>query len=1029
MRNNDLFHRPLSWLVFLLLACASAVYVYFNFDKANSLVNVNIQMNREEALKQAARLAEEFEIGPEGFKQAAAFRNDSHFQNFTELESGGLDTFNQIIAEGYYQPYYWSVRHFKEQEASEAVFRFKPNGEKYGFTEKIPETEKGPALTAEEALKIAEHNAIYNWNIDLEPYALVEQSKEEQTNGRVDHTFVYERTAKAVGEGKFRLRLTVSGDRLTAVDHYVKIPENFDRRYSEMRSANDTIATIATAIIVIIYGLFGVIFSIFILLRRRRLIWKPAVFWGIGIALASVFLLSLNSLQFSWFSYDTSTSGSNFLLRQILSSFMGALGFGSIIAVSFMAAEGLDRMAFPRHLQWWKLWSAGTGGTLPVLGRTVAGYLFAVIIIGFDVLFYLVTTTHFGWWSPADTLSDPNILANYFPWLDSIAISLQAGFWEESLFRAVPIAGVFLLTKNKKSRNLWIIVVLVLQTLVFGAAHANYAQQPSYARILEMVVPFTLMGIIYIFYGILPAVIAHFTVDVFWISLPLWVSKSDGIWIDRSFVLLFLFLPLFIVLFIRLRNGRWKKVPEESRNEAWIEHAAPEKTEVTETVTTIQKLNVEKWLVPLGVAGLALWIYFTPFTTDSPVLNLKKQEAVETAIDSLTTKYNIGAADWKVLTSVVGSVNVPDVFVWRQGGESVYHQMIGKFLPPPHWQVRLVKTTGKAEERTEEFVIGVNNDGSIREIIHRIPEKQSGANLTLEEARSIVDSALVASYSVDRNHLKEVSVTPQKQENRTDWEFVYADTVDYPLSEGQGRYEIELSGDEVTGTNWYVHVPEEWVRSYKDTNSKQSVFQIFGNVLIIGTILLGLILAIIRWTRRKFNLKIFIFAIPFFILVYIASVWMNFPNLISAYTTQVPFDRFILTILISMAISGIFISLFNSIFVAATPGWLPVREKPGKLNALYAVALGILMAGILSAVKLIVPKISPDWLSYDYPERRCSFCGYYNRSNNRYRFLPGFCNCFLFGYRYVHKKLDFPKMDRDFICFFGRACNHGTFLS
>lgn len=283
MGSKNIFYRPVSWILFVLVAAGGIFYVINNFEKANPPVSVHIQMDRETALNEAVRLAEEFEIGPTDFKQAAAFRRDSRFQNFTELEGGGLDTFNLIIAEGYYHPYYWAVRHFQEQNANEAIFWFKPSGETYGFYEKIPESQPGAALSQEEALRAAEHHAIYNWDVDLLPYKLVEKSKTEQISGRVDHTFVYERTDHSVGDSKFRLKLVVSGDKLTTVNYFVKIPEDFNRRYSEMRSANQTIQMIASAAIVLLYGILGVALGIFILIRRKSLIWKPAVYWGMGI--------------------------------------------------------------------------------------------------------------------------------------------------------------------------------------------------------------------------------------------------------------------------------------------------------------------------------------------------------------------------------------------------------------------------------------------------------------------------------------------------------------------------------------------------------------------------------------------------------------------------------------------------------------------------------------------------------------------------------------------------------------------------
>ncbi len=967
MTSKNLFYRPVSWILFALIAAGGIFYVTKNFEKANPLVSVNISMDRETALAEATRLTEEFGIGPDGYKQAASFRKDSRFQNFTELEGGGLDTFKLVISEKYYHPFYWTVRHFKEQEANEAYFWFKPSGEPYGFHEKIPESQPGAALSQEEALRAAEHHAIYNWDVDLLPYELVEKSKTEQISGRVDHTFVYERTDKSVGDSNFRLKLVVSGDKLTTVNYFVKIPENFNRRYSEMRSANQTIQMISMAAIVLLYGILGIGLGIFVLIRKKYLIWKPAAYWGMGIAFVSVFLLSLNSLPFSWFSYDTSTSQSTFLLQQMLGGLMGALGFGAIISLSFMAGEGLGRMAFPRHIRWWKLWSENSGGSLPVLGQTIAGYLFAVVILTFDIFFYVFTAEHFGWWSPAGTLSNPNVLATYLPWLDSIAISLQAGFWEEALFRAVPIAGVYLLTKNKKSRTFWIVLILLVQALIFGAAHANYAQQPSYARVIEMIIPFTIMGIIYIYYGILPAVIAHYAVDVFWISLPLWVTSQTGIWLDRSLVLLFLFLPLFIVFFFRLKNGKWKKVPEEERNAGWQPPEMPEKQqEEEETVSKVRKFNNEKWVLPLGIAGLVLWIVFTPFKTDSPVLNLPKDEAIVIAKSELDTRYTISWQEWTILSKINGQADTRDIFIWQEGGEEVYRNMFDTFLPPPHWLIRLVKTSGTAEEKTEEYRVRISDEGEIMSVEHKIPETAPGANLSQKEAQQIADAAIEMKFSADRKNLKEVSVSPEKLDNRTDWEFIYADTLKFPLDTGQGRYQIEISGSELTNSYAYVHVPEEWSREYRKEQNSKSIIQTVGNIVVTGALFFLIILSVIRWTRKKFHLKLFIRFTLFFILLYAVETWLSWDSMLASYNTQVPMGNFIIMALTGTLISSIFFSLINGIILGATPGWFPVSNQSPTKNLLYAFGFGFLTAGFWAVVGELQPQTTPSWLDYTY---------------------------------------------------------------
>lgn len=975
MRLRDFFRQPWGWALLVGLSIAGIFYVYRNFSKANSLINLEITMDRASALAKAKTLAADFSIGPQDYRQTAAFDNDSRFQTYTELEAGGLDSFKTFLKNDIYSPYFWSVRHFKEYDPHEATFWFSPDGHIDGFYEKIAETEKGAALDETEARKTAEHFAAYNWDVDLTPYTLVEVSKEEKISGRVDHTFVYERNDVLVGEGRFRLRLVVSGDKLTELSRFVRIPDEFDRRYNEMRSANDTISSISSGIIILVYGLAGVIFTLFFLIRRRWLIWKPAAVWGISIAIGSVFLITLNSFQILWFGYDTSTSQNNFIFRQIFGSLINAIGFGAIIAVSSMAAEGLDRLAFPRHIRFWKLWSPPAASSKQILGQTVAGYLFAIIILALDVLFYVTTTTHLGWWSPAGALSDPNILANYFPWLDSIATSLQAGFWEESLFRAVPIAGVFILVKNKKSKNFWIIVVLILQTLIFGAAHANYPNQPSYARVLEMVIPFTIMGIIYIFYGLLPGIIAHFAVDVFWISLPLWVSTYKGIWTDRILVIFFLFVPIWIILFYLFKKRRLGEVPDELRNSSW--EPGPVAEPQTEEKIAPQRKNpgYERWAIPAGVAGIILWVAFARFSYDAPVLHVSKQDAIEIASDELTNRYNLDVSEWTILTNIPSNIDTRDIFIWKEAGKETYGKMLGNFLPPPYWELRLVKTSGSVEEKAWEFSVLVCNDGRIYSVNHHWPESEAALSLGKDSAQQLVDLCLLNDFGKKRESLKEISISPQKLENRTDWEFIYADTTDYPFTKGQGRFMVKISGNEVSRFLPYVYVPEDWSRDYTNTQSKQSFFVYTGKFIIIGLIVLGMVIGIIRWTRKKFSTRDFIITLVFFTTAYIFDTFNNWPTIMSGYSTELPIGNYLTMVMISIAVTGLLTNLFNGIIIGASVSYLPAVNSNNTQNLARAVAFGIFAYGVLTVIGQFVPQGKPSWPELSWMNSRLPFVG------------------------------------------------------
>ncbi|MFB6271648.1 MAG: hypothetical protein ABEL51_02015, partial [Salinibacter sp.] len=468
-----------TWIVLALLSASAIVYSVAYFGEAFPIMNIDLRMNRAAALDSAEARAERLGLGPEGFSQAASFETDRQVQRYAELEGGGRDAYRRMIETGRYQPYQWTVRHYAPNEVRETTFRFTPSGRPYGFTEKWPEDAPGPALSADSARTIAETRATSRWNIDLSNYQLASASQQERPNGRVDHTFVYQRPDLRLGDkGRYRIRLKVSGDQLSEVKHLVKVPQGFQRRYENMRSANNTIATGGVIAVGLIYILGGCLYGLYWLLRRSAVKWRMAVVWG-GIVAGLQFLASLNQLTLAWMTYDTAVAPQFYVIQQVVSALASALGMGLLITLSFVAAEGLSRIAFGDHPRLWKVWSPEAASSIPILNQTMIGYLLVGVFFAYDVTLYLYAQDLLGWWNPTSVLFQPDILAHVAPWLNPIADSLQAGFWEECLFRAVPLAGAALIGDRLGGRKWWIGGALLLQAVIFGAGHANYPAQPA----------------------------------------------------------------------------------------------------------------------------------------------------------------------------------------------------------------------------------------------------------------------------------------------------------------------------------------------------------------------------------------------------------------------------------------------------------------------------------------------------------------------------------------------------------------------
>ena len=958
--------KSLSWLVFVILSVLSGIYAYTFFADAYPIVSLEIRMNRDQALAEALELAHQNAWGPDDPENAASFGVDSKVRNYVELETGGSQAFSELIKSGLYSPYTWRIRLFQENKTNEVRIRFTPDGKFYGLKEKIPEDAPGAALSADSALALAQEEALEYWNLPINEYELVEKSKEERPSGRIDHTFTFERTDKKIGEGRYRLSLAVSGDKLTEIRHFIKIPESFDKKYEEMRSANETLSTISVIAIGLLYILGGLVFSLFYLLRQRWLIWKKPLYWGLFVAALQV-LVSINQMPLVWMNYDTALSAQGFLLQQILQMVLTFVGLTILFTGAFMAAESLTRKAFPNHIQLWKIWTKETAASPQVLQRTLGGYLAVTIFFAFDISLYIFANKTLGWWSPSDALFDPDVLATYFPWLSSIAISLQAGFMEECLFRAVPIAGAALLGERFGNRKAWIIGAFILQALIFGSAHANYPNQPAYARIVELIIPSIAFGLIYLFYGLLPGIILHFAYDVVWFALPLFVSDAGGVWLDRGLVILLAFVPLWIVLFARLRAKRWQDVPEENYNRSW---RPAEKESVSEQVHERQTpasmpSGLKNVLQLGGLAGIILWLLFTNFQNIPGYLEVDRQEAEKLATKALD-EYGIQLeSPWQTLSKVDMPLDQDDRFVWQEGGAKVYQKLLGRYLEEPRWMVRFVRFKGTLDERSEEYKVYVGKGGKILRLRHILPESFPGDSLAEDSARVVAHRFLQEWFHTDPQKLKEISAAPSKLPARTDWLFTFADTLNYPLDEGQARIAVKISGDKVTDGYTFVHVPEEWARNERNILNNKTLMSGISGMTRFLLLLTAAVIGIVFWSRKQFSVKAFAILTSVMFVANFIDLFNQYPEIMASFSTAQPVNNQKIMFFGLPLIAFLFMAAFLGLIAGFTPQWKRRQNSFGKTNALLlSVSSGFLVAGLLALTNLFEPSWQPSWPDY-----------------------------------------------------------------
>ena len=955
----------------LILAILSMLYLGSVWSDFFGTLNVNVSMDRQQAIKAASNASKQFEILDDSFEHASIYNFDGSLRNFVELKQGGKEKFQEIIDNNIYSPYNWMVRSYKEGEIVEAMFQFKPNGSPNGYRIKIPEEYDSDSLSEEDALALVEQNINNQWSGNFSDYNLVESSFKEMSNGRIDHSFLFEHKLQDIGEAKYRLRAIVSGSIISSVSPFAFVPESFKREFANIRSDNDTIAIFANFAFLGIYLLGIGLTSLVIFYRTGWLRWKKSVAAAAFVAIFSNILLNLNFYPTIWMAYDTATTKSQFLSEQLLGMIANGIVMFFMLAASFITAESLTRKAFPNHIRLWKTWTSNVANSKRVLNDTIFAYLIVPIKLAIVGAFYILMEKYFGFWSPASASFDPNYLASIFPWYTGLAISLQAGFWEEMLFRAVPIAAGVLIGQRYNMRFTGLMVAMVVQALIFGAGHANYPAQPSYARVVELFLPsIVVYGMLYLRLGVVFGAITHYVYDVVLFSLPIWYSS--GYVFDKFMTVVGGLIPFLVILYFRLKNKKWSDIKTSSLNKGFVP-TPPEKNDSSQKEATFETQATTNVMNP-KVIGVALLFIIGVFSTfklsnvevlvNSPSIN--KEEAISIA-NKFLEENNVLLPEGYNAYAFDDSSYPSSSFLWQELGQDTYNSLFGSYVLGPRWKVRFAKFDGPVESRVREVMISMDFDGNILRYNNRFPENEEGKMLSREEAQLLAENSLVKFLQMNLDNVSLTSAQESQKPNRLDWTFTFTDNSELGYEGSKLQNIISISGDQISGFTKFVFVPEEWTRMKRDREGLSGIigtlFTAPGAIFVIGLLLLRSFKLLMD---RKINLrKGLIFGS--FAIFGIGSIF-NDSSFLNTMPTNQPIENLMTTYYIS-SIGGALIALglvnilfYGTLFKMIKSSINNIRIKDAVLGGLI-VALS--MVASLTLVGSYQLNLNPNFASFN----------------------------------------------------------------
>ncbi|MCU0648230.1 MAG: CPBP family intramembrane metalloprotease [Gemmatimonadaceae bacterium] len=849
---------------FALLTLAFAAIAWRWFPEAQPLLAVDNRLTPPHAEAAARAFLEAHALAPDSAARAASrFDHRDERQLYLELEGEAAASVQAELRADDVPIFEWDVRFFVPGDPRDLFVTLAPSGRVVSFSRTLAETDGRPALDSVDAhaLAVAVRDTWLpspgaSWELAAVSSERVPQS------GRLDRTFSFDRTDRRFGDATIRLDVLIQGNEAGGAFLRTVIPGAFQRRYGELRAANEWYASLASTALPFLLG------ACLVLLWRgarvQQVRWRPALIMA-GIVSALQVAAAFNAIGNSWFEYDTADSATVHLAFQlVLAVGIGAFAVGALTLI-FAAGEYVTRLAFPQHCDWWR--TVRDAGSEPVALRVLGAYPLAAFGLAYVSLFYLAAQRLLGWWSPASLLDDPNLIATPLPWVSALSSALLAGTWEEVIFRAVPLALLALCVGDRPARP-WVLGAGVVATaLIFGFAHANYPSVPAHARGVELFAESVLWGVLFLRVGLPTTVVAHTLYDLSLFGLFSAAGSAPAYRIALAAVVLAGLAPALVVAWQRRRFAagptaiamRFADVRQRPVGGPAVGNAdqAARKVDASTSTRTDGAVVVQA-LIPasrrrgfvLAALGVAALLATLTQSARTPGFRLSSAEIARRADSAFVTLGGDPTAGWRQLSATTSDafLGLPthfDVFVERHDIESTVRDTLGAIWQPASaWQVRYVRTDGELETRAESWRLWLRGDGRPLAWRHVLPDSATRAPVSRDEARTAAVRALAA-LGVPAEALRDVSASEERRPNRLDIGFLFDDTRLRLPDGASARWSVVVAGGDVVDVRPAGYLPEAYERTRQSFDTVRVV--VVGGLLLltIVTVVLGLV----RWLR------------------------------------------------------------------------------------------------------------------------------------------------------------------------------------
>ncbi|MFL6245982.1 MAG: CPBP family intramembrane glutamic endopeptidase [Thermoanaerobaculia bacterium] len=966
-RLSDSDWLTIAVCVAVVLASIAIIVRYFAAAFPQAAIEFKVDRNTSRPI--AEKLLRARGVDVRAMKHAARFDSDDEARIFLE-RSLGLEDANRVMADNV-RVWSWHHRWFKPLVEEELSVDVAPTGEVVGFRHVIPEDRAAPPPNAAPPVEF-----LKSIGVNVSDLNLIEQS-ERRLPKRVQRSFTWESSSIRPAGAQYRHVVTVDGNQVTSYAQHLKVPDDWKRGYSELRSKNRAAGQVDLLLNAAL--MVGAVVIFIIRLRRGDL---PLRFlFGIGIA--CVLLVggsALNELPAQLAYYDTATSYPAFLGSVLLSSVVQSFGMAVLLIIICGAGEVLYRERLPKQLAMPRLWTPKSLSSRRVFLSMILGYALVPLFIAYQVVFYLVAH-RFGAWAPAEVPYD-DMLNSAVPWVAVVFAGFFPAFSEEFLSRgfAIPFLQRFV-------RSRWFAIVLA--AFIWGFGHSTYPNQPFWIRGVEVGLAGVVAGLLYDRFGLLPLLIWHYTIDAVYTATLLFASGNTYYVVSAAMASLLFAIPLIVSIVLYLRNRGF--VPDDDLSNATLPTSPPppHPEVVVAAAQFPDAMPPSRKRVLLCIALLiaaAIAIAIEPASPSDAVdyrITADQAKAIARASIPRSDRFTYviaapveGFRSWDP-NSGREEGGAPGDFddiaaTWLMHGGMSVDKLMDIFrnrIEAGTWVVRFFTPMQK-----EEIFIEVDPRTSRVVSYHRYQDERNLGRALPQDAALALARRAFATFGLDERDFDVKEAQSFQQPRRRDWLFHFDEKA--PLApRAYRRVTVRIGGGAVTQFNKTIKVPESVYREATTQTLLNLVLfamKVVGMVALLALVITGLIVATrangLPW-RRALRWTLILSVIP------IASFAARSESLLFGYTTSIAWETFAIGVVtsfvreVALQVGVMFLALAG--LEATVPYAMSLVTREGRarfgrgaaVSSLTALAIGIIAIVVQTFVAHAFPSAASVSLS------------------------------------------------------------------